>query len=73
MITKDIHHAGSMLNLYVLYDLSIHKDINVKSRLLDPMGSLTTSINGKYNRVVTKIQIFKECSGTFHLTSGETL
>ena len=54
-----------MLNLYLLDDLSIHDDANIKFEFLDVMRRLTTYIDGQYNWVVAKFQAFKEHKGVF--------
>ena len=61
-MTTHLHHAGAILNMYLLGDLSIHEDATVKSRFLDAMRMLTTHIG---SRIVAKFQACKECRGTF--------
>ena len=64
-MTTDLHHAGAILNPYLLDDLSIHEDAAVKSGFLDAMRRLTTGIDGQYGRVVAEFQAFKERRGAF--------
>ena len=65
MMTTNLHHAGAMLNLYLLDDLSIYEDVVIKSIFLGTMKRLTTCINNQYDWVVAKFQTFKEHSSVF--------
>ena len=58
-MTTNLHHMGAMSNPYLPDNFTIHEDV-VKSKLLDAMWKLTTCIECHYNRVVAKLQAFKE-------------
>src|SRR5665213_91792 len=82
MMTTDLHHAGALLNPYLLDDINIHEDAAVTSGFMDAMRRLTTGIDGHYARVVAEFQSFKERRGApiclwpwkpiYHPTSGGT-
>jgi hypothetical protein len=61
-MTMDSHHAGAILNMYLLSVLITHEDAIVKSRFLGVMRMLTTH-NG--SRIVSKFQAWKRCRGAF--------
>lgn len=65
MLIMDLHHAGIILNPYLLDDFSIHEDAIVKSWFLDAMRILTTHIDDQYGRVVAKFWAFKESKSAF--------
>jgi hypothetical protein len=65
MMTTDLHHAGAILNPYLLDDNVVHEDAAVKSGFLDAMRRLTTGMDGHYGRVVAEFQAFKERRGAF--------
>ena len=65
MMTTNLHHVCTMFNSYLLDDLSIHEDNVVKSRFLNAMRRLTTSIDGQYSWLLANFQSFKECKGAF--------
>ena len=50
MMTTDLHHAGAILNPYLLEDISVHEDPAVKSGFMDAMRRLTMGIDGHYGR-----------------------
>jgi hypothetical protein len=60
MLTTNLYHMGAMMNPYLLVDLSIHEDVAVKSRFLNVMCKLTTSIDNQYGRMVANFQAFKD-------------
>lgn len=55
-MATNLHHVGTMLNLYKLDELSINEDAYVKLFFLDAMKRLITYIDGQHSEVVARLK-----------------